>query len=256
VICLAIGALALLAIALGWVLSGMEPAWYRQRQADSPSLAREAEDQLHQLQTWADATYVQQLAKSRGRTLSVLPPAPRFELDLTEAELQSVVNKWAMLANRPGEVPVLAAVGVRLRENEICVGAKLPQWMGERIVSAGATVLPEALSVGTPRLGHLPLPRWALPLREVCAEQQREAGKARMDAGGLANESAVRASGLRLLGDLQVGEVREHRLILPLATPIPVHVQLKAEHQRLRLTFTPLSGAARLALLDELQRRP
>lgn len=254
---LAAGLLLALGLA-AWLATSATPRWYRDNlPAEAQArerLAHPVEEQLSALQTWSDATYVLELAQSRGRTLQVPPPPHQFTLDLPTDQLNALAAKW--LGAGIGGIP-LSELVVCCDDGSLRVAAKWPQWSGQRVLWAPLTETAVRLEVGTPRLGLLPLPRLFLPSpgSALAADLRKAAQQSKMDAGGKGSEAAQRAGGLLLARQLVAGGLEEDRCFLPgaIATPIAVRVARRFEPGQVTLTLTPLSAAERVAYLQELR---
>lgn len=258
----AAGTLLLAGIA-AWMAASATPGWYkasvRERAGEGAALeaaAREVEEQFPSLQTWSDAVYVHELARSRGRVLEVPPPAKQFTLTLDEKQLNALIAKWLRFGAATEEMPVSEVV-MAPQENGLRAAVKAPKWSGERVLWCELTEAKDGLEVGTARMGLLPVPRSFLPGSEslMAKEQARAAAKMRVDGGGKGNEAAQHAGAMRVAGQLLAGRLTEERCFLSsaIATPIAVRVQRRFEPGRITLTLTPLSGRERDEYVRELQ---
>lgn len=256
--------------------AGAVPTWYLPPDSLATSQpAREAENILIEIQTWAGARYAWDYARSTGRRPVAMEPDQRLTITLTDAQVNALLQKWfpiysqSVIGNKPLK-DSLDAPMVRFTRDRITMAATLLD-MNSRIISIDLSpqALPDGqftIGVPTVHMGTLTLPEfaWSKSRDKMVGDLSRAMpdlrGKAAIDPGGGANVACIAA-----IGAAQAIAALEHRpatnaLPLPIVAEniaLPVHIEsVEVQDGRLTVTIRAMTPEERQQLLTRVRNGP
>ncbi|GEM_PF-5421859 len=256
--------------------AGATPPWYLPPDSAAASQpARDAENTLIDIQSWAGARYAWDYARSTGRPPLAKEPEASLTITLTETQVNALLQKWFLIysqetiAGQPLKDTFRAPM-VHFTSDRITFAATMLD-MNSRIMSIDfrPEVLPDGqlnLQLLTIHAGTLPLPQftWSKPRAKLLGDLSRQLpellGKATIDLGGAANIPCIAA-----ISAAQAISILQHRpasnaLLLPILAEniaLPVHIEsIDLQEGALTLTVQSMTTNQRQQLLTNLSAMP
>jgi hypothetical protein len=263
-------------ISLLYRAAASTPPWYLPPDSVAASQpARDAENVLIDVQTWAGARYAWDYARSTGRRPLAKEPDSSLTITLTETQVNALLQKWFLIYSqetvngRPLR-DTLHAPMVHFTSERITFAATLLD-VNSRIMSIA--VRPELLPGGqlslqllTIHAGTLPLPEftWSKPRAKLLNDLSRQLpalrGKATIDGGGGANTQCIAATcaaqAIAALQRLPTSNVLFFP-VLPEGIALPAHIEsIDLQDGALTLTVQAMTLEQRQQLLTHLRSIP